>query len=169
MRTRSKGGAPGAKIMRNGKIKMSSSTVPFGKYAGKTLPEIILTDPDWFFYMLPKLYGRLGEEGQNLARKARAIKIPKSRPRKWTVEYRYDCDQGFCRFAFVKADRAYLRWTTRLPHLDLALPLGRKKYDKRTSRILARNFRRQYFGEHRRLNKGRCEEFFSNDANFVTI
>jgi hypothetical protein len=145
------------------------SPVPFGKYAGNTLPEIILTDPDWFFHMLPKLYGRLGEEAQNLARKARAIKIPKSRPSKWTVEYRYDCDQGFCGFTFVRADRPHSRWATRLPHLNLALPLGRKRYDKRTGRILTRNFRRQYFGESKRLTKKRCEEFFSNDANFVTI
>jgi hypothetical protein len=78
------------------------STMPFGKYAGQTLPEIILTDPDWFFYMLPKLYGRLGEEAKNLARKARGIKIPKPRPGKWRVEYRHDCDQIFCGFAFAK-------------------------------------------------------------------
>jgi hypothetical protein len=92
--------------MRNGKIKMYWSTMPFGKYGGQTLPEIIIRDPDWFFYMLPNLYGRLGEEAQNLARKARAIKIPKSRPRNWTIEYRYDCDQGFCGLALVRADRA---------------------------------------------------------------
>ena len=97
------------------------SKVPFGKYAGQTLPEIILTDPDWFFYMLPKLYGRLGEEAQNLARKARGVKIPKSRPRNWTVEYRYDCDQGFCGFAFVRADRPHSRRAARLPHLDLGI------------------------------------------------
>jgi hypothetical protein len=83
---------------RKDQNKMYWSAVPFGKYAGKTMPEIILTDPDWFFYMLPKLYGRLGEEAQNLARKAQAIKIPKSRARNWTVEYRYDCDQEFCGF-----------------------------------------------------------------------
>jgi hypothetical protein len=145
------------------------STVPFGKYAGQTLPEIIIRDPDWFFYMLPKLYGRLGEEAQNLARKARAIKIPKLLPRNWTVEYRYDCDQGFCGFAFVRADRAHSRWTTRLPHLDLALPLRRKTYDKRAGRIMIAAFRRLYFGKRKRLTKQRCEEFFSNDANFVTI
>jgi hypothetical protein len=143
--------------------------VPFGKYAGKTLPEIILSDPDWFFYMLPKLYGRLGDEAKNLAQKARAIKIPKSRSGQWTIEYRYDCDQRFCGFAFVKADRAHSRWVTRLPHLDLALPLRRKTYDKRAGRIMIAEFRRLYFGEHKRLTKQRCEEFFSNDANFVTI
>jgi hypothetical protein len=53
------------------------STLPFGKYAGHTLPEIILGDPDWFFWVLPKLYGTLAKEAQHLARKARGMKIPK--------------------------------------------------------------------------------------------
>ena len=38
---------------------MSWSVVPFGRYSGKTLPEIIVRDLDWFFWVLPKLYGRL--------------------------------------------------------------------------------------------------------------
>jgi hypothetical protein len=133
------------------------------------LPEIILTDPDWFFWAVPKLYGRLGEEARNLAQKARTIKIPKPYGKKLQVEYRYDCDQGFCGFAFVRADSAHSRWTTRLPHLDLALPLRRKAYDTRAGRIMIAAFRRLYFGKHKRLTKKRCEEFFSNDANFVTI
>ena len=29
--------------------EMRWSTVPFGKYKGKTLPEIIVRDADWFF------------------------------------------------------------------------------------------------------------------------
>jgi hypothetical protein len=145
------------------------STVPFGKYAGNTLPEIIIRDPDWFFWAVPKLYGRLGEEAKDLARKARGIKIPKPRPGKWTVEYRYDCDQRFCGFAFVKADRAQSRGTTRLRHLDLALPLRPKTYDKRAGRIMIAEFRRLYFGERKRMTKQRCEKFFSDDANFVTI
>jgi hypothetical protein len=148
---------------------MHWSTVPFGKYAGNTLPQIILTDPDWFFYMLPKLYGRLGDEAKNLARKARGIKIPKPRPGKWRVEYRYDCDQRSCGFAFVKADRAQSRWTTRVRHLDLAFPLRRKTYDKRAGRIMIAEFRRLYYGERKRMTKQRCEEFFSDDANFVFI
>jgi hypothetical protein len=144
------------------------SMVPFGKYAGNTLPEIILADPDWFFWILPKLYGRLDKEAQHLARKARAIKIPKRYGKRLQVEYRYDCDQRFCGFAFVKADRARSRWAARLPHLDLALPLRRKKYDKRSGRIMIAEFRLLYFGERKRLTKRRCEEFFSDDRNFLS-
>ena len=151
---------------------MSWSVVPFGKYAGKTLPEIIVRDLDWFFWMLPKFYGRLRTEARDLARKARAIKIPKRHGRKWEVEYRYEFDsrsvlgRRFCGFTFVKAETWQSRWTTRLPHLDLAWALHEKKYNKRAGRILSRDFRLNYFGEHKRLTKRRCEKFFSNGKNF---
>ena len=147
--------------------------MPFGKYAGKTLPEIIVLDLDWFFWMLPNLYGRIGREARDLARKLRAIKIPKRHRRKFEVEYRYEFDSGsvlgrrFCGFAFVKAETWQSRWTTRLPHLDLSWPLRGKKYNKRAARILIQDFRIHYFGNHKRLTKARCEEFFSNDKDFL--
>jgi hypothetical protein len=49
------------------------------------------------------------------------------------------------------------------------MALRRKKYDKRTSRIVIRDFRRHYFGKHKRLTKKRCERFFGDDANFISI
>ena len=49
---------------------MHWSPVPFGKYEGRTFPEIIVRDADWFFWILPDLYGKLAEEAQGLARKA---------------------------------------------------------------------------------------------------
>ena len=64
--------------------------MPFGKYKGKTLPEVILIDLDWFYWALPKLYGKIGEEAQDLARKVRAIKIPGPRRKRLEVEYRYE-------------------------------------------------------------------------------
>jgi hypothetical protein len=46
--------------------------VPFGGYAGNTLPEIIVRDLDWCFWVVPKLYGKLADEAEELARKASA-------------------------------------------------------------------------------------------------
>ena len=101
--------------------------MPFGKYEGKTLPEIILIDLDWFYWALPKLYGKIAEEAQDLARKVRAIKIPKPNRKKLEVEYRYERGDRFRGFAFVKASSAqYSRWSTRLPHLDLSRCLRRR-------------------------------------------
>jgi hypothetical protein len=144
--------------------------VPFGKYRGSTLPEIIVRDPDWFYWAVPKLCGQLGQQAQALARKIRTIKIPKARASRWAVEYRYDCDQRFRGFEFVRAGSDFsCRWATRLPHLDLIWPLRQKRYDKRAGRIVIGEFRRQFFGEHTRLTKQLCEEFFSNDGNFLAV
>jgi hypothetical protein len=149
---------------------MSWSAVPFGKYKGKTLPEIIVRDLDWFFWVMPKLCGKLADEGEELARKARAIKIPNSGRKCLEVEYTYEDGNRFCGFAFVEASSAqYSRRATRLPYLDLSGPLRRKKYDKRAGRIVIRDFRTNYFGQRKRLTKERCEEFFSNDRNFIDI
>jgi hypothetical protein len=116
---------------------MRWSTVPFGKYKGKTLPEIIVRDADWFFWTLPKLYGKPAKEGQELARKAQAIKIPNRYGKHLEVEYRFGMDHRFCGFGFVKAEAQRSQWTMRLPYLDL------------------------------KLTKERCEKFFSNDKNFL--
>jgi hypothetical protein len=75
---------------------MSWSAVPFGKYAGKTLPEIVVRDLDWFFLIVPKLYGKLANEAEGLARRARAIKIPNSGRKRLEVEYRYEMGHRFC-------------------------------------------------------------------------
>jgi len=147
---------------------MGWTVVPFGKYEGKTLPEIIVRDLDWFFWMAPKFYGRLAKEAQDLKRKVRAIKIPNRRRKKLEVEYRYEMDGAFCGFAFVDATSwRYSRWSIRLPYLDLSRAL-RRKYDKRAGRIVISDFRNHYFGRHKRLTKERCEEFFSNDRNFFS-
>jgi hypothetical protein len=41
----------------SGIISSSVYIVLFGKYRGKTLPETIARDLDWFFWVVPKIYG----------------------------------------------------------------------------------------------------------------
>jgi hypothetical protein len=93
-------------MISNEEFSMRWTTLNFGKHAGKTLPEIILSDADWFFWAVNKraFKGRLANEAEELVQKARAIKIPKSDHKRWQVEYSYDDTGGFCGFQFVKAD-----------------------------------------------------------------
>jgi hypothetical protein len=162
-------------VISNEVISMHWTTVNFGKHAGKTLPEIILADVDWFFWAINKgdvLQGKLGKEAVVLVKRVRAIKIPKPNPKHWQVEYSYDDTGGFSGFCFVKANIPlyYGSRSIRLaPHLDLSYAQGRKKYDKRGCRNLRRDFRRHYFGKHTRLTKWRCKEFFSNKDNFLRL
>ena len=148
--------------------------VYFGRHKGKTLPQIILSDPDWFFWAVSNnvFKGPLARQAEDLERKATAIKIPKRYPRKWEVEYRYEHDGQFIGFGFVKADsltctRSYS--TIRLPYLDLSRIRQAKTYDKKGGKKVIRHFRVLYFGVGSRLTKRRCEEFFDDERNFVDL
>jgi hypothetical protein len=146
---------------------MTWTVLSFGKHQGKTLPLIILDDPDWFFWVLPGLYGQLKTEADDLARKAAKIKIPRRNPRKWRVEFRFEHGDRFCGFDIVRADSFMnSKWSIRLPYLDLRLPRSYKAYDRQGYRNLIRDFRRLYFHD-RYLTKKRCEAFFDNGDNFL--
>jgi hypothetical protein len=73
---------------------MSWSTVPFGKYAGKTLPEIIARDLDLFFWVVPKLYGKLGKEARDLGRHVPS-KFPSGTRRNWKSNISLRSTTGF--------------------------------------------------------------------------
>jgi hypothetical protein len=146
------------------------SIVRFGKYKGMTLPQILLKDPDWFFWIAPKLYGRLRDEANELVRKAKAIKIPGARRKKKVVEYKRD-DQHpprFLGFQIVEAN-SYMngKYCTRSKYLDLSFVRRSRPYDKAGSRRLVRDFCRNYFGRNKRLTRRRCEAFFNNERNFA--
>src|ERR1700755_221231 len=156
----------------NEEFPMRWTTLIFSKHAGKTLPEIILSDADWFFWALDTglFKGRLADEAAKVEQRARAIKIPKLNPKRWQVEYSYEDTGGFCGFRFVKADMPWpcgSRSVRRLPYLDLLCVRRGKEYDKRGCRNLLRDFRHHYFGDNTRLTKRRCEQFFSNKKNFL--
>ncbi len=153
---------------------MKSTTLTFGKYAGLSLPQIILRDADWFFWALRKgvFWDRLADEADDLARKAKRIKIPKPDPENWEVEYHYEDAGHFVEFEFVPADvPSYCgyRWVRSVPYLDLSCIHQYRTYDKRGCKNLLRDFRHFYFGDDVLLTKRRCERFFSRRRNFIRL
>ena len=146
---------------------MTWSAVKFGKYQGNTLPQILVLDPDWFFWMLPELYGTLAAEAKVLAERATGIKIPKKKSRNWRVEYHFDRNHRFCGFTFVKASSPqHLKWSVRMPYFNLSVVRGRKVYDKGGGRRLIRDFRHHFFDD-KNITKDRIETFFEDAGNFV--
>jgi hypothetical protein len=147
---------------------MHWTTLNFGKHAGKSLPQIIISDPDWFFWAVAcgVFTGTLAAEAEDLVDKATAIKIPKSNPDRWRVEYRHEDKGSFLGFEFVRANSHCGHHWTRLPHLDLSCVRRGKAYDKKGCRNLLRDFRRYCLGK-KSATKRRCEKFFSNSKNFV--
>ena len=145
---------------------MSWTTVNFGKYTGKSLPQIVLSDPNYFFWLAEKLYGPLATEAEVLVRRARNIKIPKPNSRKWAVEHRRDRDGRFLGIDIVKVDSHAHSLSERLPQLDLAFVRRGNVHDTRDCRRVIHDFRRLYF-DGLNLTKRRCEEFFEDEDNFT--
>jgi hypothetical protein len=147
---------------------MRWTTLNFGTHKGKSLPQIIISDPDWFFWAVANgaFTGTLVAEADDLVEKATAIKIPKRHSKRWRVEYRYEDSGSFLGFEFVKANSHCGHHLTRLPHLDLSCVRRGKAYDKKGGRNLLRDFRRFCLCK-KSATKRRCEKFFSNSKNFV--
>jgi hypothetical protein len=92
---------------------------------------------------------------------------PKGEGKNILAEYRCDIDDQFCGFNLVEASSWQSKYALRLQYLDLTWPLRTKKYNKGGCRIMIRDFRREYFGESKRLTKKRIERFFDDDKNFL--
>ena len=53
---------------------MPWSVVTFGEHKGETLPQVIFSDPDWFFWAMAKgesfHWGKLKQEAEEIDRKS---------------------------------------------------------------------------------------------------
>ena len=146
----------------------------FGKYKGKTLPQIVLRDPDWFFWAYDngKFGAALEDEAAEIAWKARNIRIPPPDPKNWRVEYELTLDGKFVGFSIVQMKDANdatidTSYSITSKHLDLSFPRSLKTYDKLGNKMMLRSFRHYYFSGSR-LTKEKCEKFFFWDWNFMT-
>ena len=123
------------------------SILNFGKHKGKSLPEVLLHDPDWFFWAIEnhvlEKKPRLAREARDLNFKARNIKIPKPDSEHWRVNYLFDHRDKFCGFNLVRVSSAAEAHPNRL---DLSVVHRQKQYDKLGNRLLLRDFKNYYFG-----------------------
>jgi hypothetical protein len=145
--------------------------MPFGRYQGLTLPEVLFADPDYFFWLKGNLKGALAAEAEELATKACRVRIPKEPAEAFMVEYIFEPEGKFVCFLLVRRDRERYPESHiihRATHLDFSYLRNRKCYDKGGYLRFLRCFRKSFFGnESARMTKERCEEFFSGD-NFLT-
>ena len=149
------------------------SSLSIGKHPGKTLPQIILSDPDYFFWAMEQdnfFRGSLASQAKTIAKKIRRIRIPKPDPSDWLVEYYWAPDGKFARFEIIEATRpphVGSSLTRRGHYLDFAVVRQTKHYDKLGYKLFLDNFKYHYFGKtSARMTKATCEKFFDTPANF---
>ena len=155
---------------------MPWTSLSFGRYAGMSLPQIVMTDCDYFFWGYSAGAfdnpATLLTQADEVYRKARAIRIPQTGTELLVAEYAVHPAIGkFSGVAVVPASRPKhegITATFRLPVFDLSVPRGISAYDKSGGKQLVKALKFYVFGDPDcRLTKQLCEEFFEIDANFV--
>jgi hypothetical protein len=140
-----------------------------GQYAGKnkTLPQIIMQNPGWFFYCWndgqfePRSPYRmptpLEAQAAMIHRRAAAIRLKPGD----VVEY-VVFNGKFEGLNFCPQDRGVPR--TR-PYLNMSVPLGVDPNDRGAKRLVLYAMKEYFFGA--RVTKKRAEAFFGNPAHFI--
>jgi len=154
---------------------MAWTVIGFGKYQGKTLPQIVLTDPDWFFWAIENNIFKsvtLRAEAEEIRRKATRIAIPVTNPSELKVEYTIHPGVGKLADVSVVPVRRPAHEgassTYRTDHFDLSMPRKIAPYDKTGGKIILDAIKHHVFGNRNaRLTRARCEAFFEDDSNFA--
>lgn len=123
--------------------------MPFGKYKGLTLPQVLFTDPDHFLWLRGVLKGALAIQAEQLARKACRIKIPRKPAEAFVVEYIFEPEGQFVCFRIVARDSdpyPSSHKIYRTNHLDFSCIRNRKQYAKGEYVRFLRCFRKAFFG-----------------------
>lgn len=155
---------------------MSWSKLSFGKHDGKTLPQILFLDPDWFFWAMEEgvfdTRPALAKEAQLIDKRARSVKIPSNTNGDLTVQYFIHPPTGkFDSFEVVSKSQPLHDGSSpafRLDHIDMSVPRKIAKYDKTGCKTLLKGIKVHVFCNGKfKFTKDACEKFFSDPANFI--
>ena len=155
---------------------MAWTELELGKHTGRTLPEVMFKDADWFFwaYSMGRFKGSplYGREAADIYRKSRSIKVPQRGDEQLVAEYIVDPRRhnfrGLDLVPISRPPHQGYSQTFRLPVIDMAKIWEIAKYDKGGYQRLISDLKLYLFGSRRvRMTKQRCEAFFDDDANFA--
>lgn len=148
----------------------------FGKHAGKSLPEVAFTDPDWILWGLEKGVFHESEgiyqEAREVAYKGRLIKIPDEAGDRILAAYYFkENSVHFSHVEFVRQSDLPLAVGNAdvvLEVVDLSLIRTRQPCAKMSYSKLLADVKQILFGDAQLvMSREICEEFFNNNNNFV--
>lgn len=147
--------------------------IQIGKFAGKTLPQLIFSDPDYFFWAYENeiFDGEVEDEADDLYKKAISIRVPQKNGEEMEVEYLvHPTVNKLADVQAVPKTQPVHRGSSpaiRRDVFDLSFPHQIAKFDKLGGKILISRMKAILFGDPRmKLTKKRCEAFFENNENF---
>jgi hypothetical protein len=146
----------------------------FGKHKGKTIPQIMFTDPEWFFwaYGVRAFKRDLLRQAQDIYGKASSIRVPQEGDEKRFVEYIVDASTGkFGTIRIITGNIETYKPLTRnlvLEVIDMRVPRQISPHDKAGYKNLLSAMKAILFGDSGyKMKWRRCEKFFEDNGNFI--
>jgi hypothetical protein len=146
----------------------------FSRYKGKTLPQAVLDDPDWVYYMHGReiFTGAHAVEASQVCERGRHIRIPTRTGMPMEAEYFiHPPTRKLHHVNVVPADQHPHQGSSRGSRTNtLDLGLAREVAngrDKTGSKRIAGKVKEVYFGKGKSATRERCEDFFDNLDNFA--
>lgn len=150
----------------------SWTILTFGRHKRKSLPQIVLMYPNWFFYIFDQgAFEHRGErlriEADYIYDHARSIRVPQRGAEELVAEYGFHpFDRKHLCVEVVSASRSQHTGTTqtiRQRVFDLSIPYAQNK----NANHLIKSVKYHLFDDSDfRFTKRRCEEFFEDDSHF---
>ena len=137
------------------------------KFAGKSLPQVLGRDPDWFYWAGENgVYkGELLAQAKVLGRRSRKIKIPTGKVALYFTNPLANNSFDNFRIENNSVPKTGNHCVARLEYLDMYIPRSIKEYDKLGYQNFLQTFKEEFF-EGGNLTKKRLEEFWGNPSNF---
>jgi hypothetical protein len=156
---------------------MQWKALKFGKHSGKTIPQILFTDPAYFYWAMENdvFYGRLKVQADLADLRSRMIVLKGRKRGSYDIEWVYDPDGAFCYIQVIDPHRPWHVGSSqrqRTKYVDLNLLRRESAYnprrrDRRGYKRLLRCLREILFeDEGVRFSRKRCDDFFSDRSNF---
>jgi hypothetical protein len=148
---------------------MNWTPLNFGKHEGKTLPQVMFEDADWFFNGYKGGYFNNGYRYQAHAiySRSRSIRVPQVAGKRMLAEYMIHKPNGkFGTFRLIE-DGPGLQHLYTMPVIDFYIPKSLANYDKLGYENFIFALKGILLNDHSRyMSKKACEEFFNDDGNF---
>ncbi len=153
---------------------MEWSILTFEKHKGKTLPQVVLEDPDWFFIAYERgeftRRIRLLSEANEMFEKATSIKVPNAEGERKVAEYSFHpFTRKFLTVEIVSQSHPFTAesiWKFRKKVIDLTVPRNLLFIDTTGGERIALQVKDLLFGKDTELTRELCERFFNDEANF---
>ena len=147
------------------------SELRFGRHQGKSLPQLVFADCDWFWWAWEQnLYrGDLGRQSDDVAQRAANIRLPQIGTEVMVAEYVPNEVGLFASLEVVPKEQEVHPRAQRSDRIDLRMPraMARGK-DRLGGDLIIDHAKHILFGDAGyRMTRARCEAFFDDDRNFV--